>query len=317
MKYFFVIIFITLFWSPVIAQDTIFFRNKRAVAVRVKEINPETIKYTLFSDQIKLYNVSRDSVLKIKLIDGTVEFYEITVKPKPEEESELQTKAIKRHINYDSLPLIINSVRVYFTDLLYNKICFGYERMYNKKYSLDVDAFYKFLPYGQRNYYGSDWKGSLYNNSEGGELKVGASRHYYKGRRRFSLGAAISYRQQDLVNVVLDAKQDEHRPDDGVYGLTQTKKGIGLFMKFNFQFKRHRSCFEFFVTPGTYAAFTKNNYHYWKSSYSVPESAAITNQSDIPKLKTWYMKDGFAFLPYINFGLSFAIKQKPGSSHKK
>lgn len=310
MKYFFVVIFITLFCSLNFAQDTIFFRNKRSAAARVKEINPETIKYNLFSDQIKLYNVSRDSVLKIKFVDGSIEFYEITVKPEIEPENLPEVKQAKKPINYDSLPLIRNSVRFYFTDLLYNKISFGYERVHNKNYSWEVDAFYKFLPYGQRNYYGSDWKGSLYNNSEGGEIKVGVSRLYYKRSRRISLGTAISYRQQDLVNVILDAKHDNY-DDDGIYSLTQTKKGLGLFLKFNFQFKRHRSCFEFFVTPGTYATFTKNNYHSWKSSYSVPESAAITNPADIPKLKTWYMRDGFTFLPYINFGLAVVIKQKP------
>ena len=206
MKYFISIIISLLFCTKVFSQDTIFFRSKRIDVASVKEINPETIKYTLFSDQNKFYSVSRDSVFKIKYVDGTIELYEITAKPIKYTEVQPEIQPVKKTINYDSLPIIINSARFYFTDLLYNKISFGYERMFNKKYSLDIDAFYKFLHYGQSNYYGSNWKRSLYNNSEGGELKIGASRHYYKGRRRISLGTAISYRQQTLVNVVLDAK---------------------------------------------------------------------------------------------------------------
>ena len=108
-------------------------------------------------------------------------------------------------------------------------------------------SFYKILSDDQNNFYATDWVSSIYKKSEGGELKVGASKHFYKGKRRLSLGGAISYRQQTMANVVLDGMQDKYRPDDGIYNISQTKRGTGLFLKFNFQFQRHRSCFEFFV----------------------------------------------------------------------
>ncbi|MBA2611848.1 MAG: hypothetical protein H0U95_07760 [Bacteroidetes bacterium] len=311
MKYFVAIIIFVLFCADGSAQDSIFFRSEQIVVARVKEINPETIKYSSFSEPIRTYEVSRDSVLKIKYADGTIEQYEITVKPESQ-----QQKHLKKPVNYDSLPLVRNSVRIYFTDIVYNKVSFGYERMYTKRYSLDVDGFYKFLPEQGNNYYGTDWKTLLYNRSEGGEIKIGASRHYYKGRRRMSLGAAASYRQQVMAHVELDSKQDKYRPDDGIYYFTQTKKGVGLFLKLNFQFKRDKSSLEFFIIPGTYAAFTKNTYFSWKTRNALPASATITDPNNIPKLQTRYMKDGFAFLPYLNFGFAVVIKQKPKGSHK-
>ena len=137
MKYF-VALILFLFFTRGFAQDSLFFRSKRIVIAQVKEINPETIKYSFTSDPIRLYVVAKDSVFKIKYPDGTIELYEMTVKA--ESEPQQKTKRPKRIINYDSLPLIKNSVRYYFTDITFRKISFGYERMLNKEYSIDIDV---------------------------------------------------------------------------------------------------------------------------------------------------------------------------------
>ncbi|MBA3679708.1 MAG: hypothetical protein H0W73_00745 [Bacteroidetes bacterium] len=301
------------FYAQHLAQDTIYFRNKWAASSSIIEVNPETVKYNLFSDPNKIYDVSRDSILKIKYKDGTIESYEVAVKTK-----EIIQEETKKPIDYNSLPLIRNSYRIYFTDLFLNKISIGYERMLNKKHSVDIDAFYKFHSTGDKMFY-QDWKTAHYKFAEGAEIRAGVSRHFYYKSRRISVGAAIAYRQQIITDAAFISEY-RYTPDVGTYNITQTKKGVGAFLKFNFQFKRHVSGYEFFIIPGIYRCETKNEYHSWQNKYqqgqSIPQPL-ITDPNNIPKLQTSYMKEGLSFVPYLNFGFSYVIKQPPKGWYKE
>jgi hypothetical protein len=303
-----------LFFLRNYSQDTIYFRNNSIKVGIVKEINPDTVIYNLFSNPSgPLYTTVKNDISRIKYKDGAIDVFTFQVDNRPIKN--VSTKPI----NYDSLPIIKNSVRFYFTDVFLNKVSLGYERMLNKKYSLDVDAFYKFPYNGYKEFY-LDWKTAFYRFSEGGEVKLGVSRHFYHKARRISCGAALSYRQQIITDAAFVSEND-NLPDVGRYNITQRKKGIGGFLKFNFQLHRNVSGIEFFIIPGIYLCKTKNEYHYWQDKYRPGQNGVVrpivTNPDEIPKLQTKYMKDGLAFLPYLNFGMSYNIKQPPKGWYKK
>jgi len=298
-----------MFVFSALSQDTIYFRNNTIQVGSVKEINPQEIKYNLLSNPSgPLYTTFKNDISKIKYKNGTLDVFTL----KAADSSII--KSFKTPINYDSLPLIKNSVRIYLTDVFFNKISIGYERMLNKKYSVDFDFFYKFQ--GTREYYSENWKQALYHSSYGVEIKTGASRHFYFKEKRLSLGFALAYRQQELANTTLYSSNYDKTQESGEYYVSQSKKGVGSFVKFNYQFDRQKSGFEFFFISGIYGAFTKNKYYSYRGE-SNGNVFYTTDLNSIPKFTTNYMKDGFALLPYLNFGLSYNIQQPQKGWYKK
>lgn len=305
MKQFLVIIAL-FFCVKSNAQDTIYFRSNWSASVHIKEVSKTEIQYKLVLDTVKVYTVIKDEVEKIKYQNGTVDYFQRS----KSEDIEFTFKPI----NYDSLPLVKNSVRYYLTDIIYNKLSFGYERMLNKKYSLDVDFFYK-IAYNENNV-ATQWRKPILHRSEGVEIKTGISRHFYDYEKRFSLGFALAYRQQIFIDQKLISYTYDRKLEDGEYTVTQRKKGVGAFLKFNYQPDRYESGFEFFVIAGIYGATTKNEYKYY-TPYDQYSQGPVTNPDEIPKFKTDFMKDGFKFYPYFNFGFSFVIKQPPKGWYKQ
>jgi len=300
------VVIVLLFCIKSNAQDSIYFRNNWSAAVNIKSVSKTEIKYKLVLDTVKEYTVTKDFVDRIKYQNGTIDRFEKTTSG--------DSEYTFQPVDYDSLPVIKNSLRYYATDIIYNKLSFGYERMLNKKYSLDVDAFYKIAFYGNDETY--KWRKAILHRSEGVEIKAGISRHFYDFEKRFSLGFSLAYRHQIFMDQKFISYPYDRIIDNGIYRVTQRKKGVGAFLKFNYQLDCYKSGFEFFVIAGMYGVNTKNKYLFY-SPYDEYGEGATTNTDQIPKFKTEFMKDGLKFFPYFNFGFSFAIKQPPKGWYKQ
>ncbi len=298
MTKFLLIPFIILFSkSYLLAQDKIYLKDSTVIESKVVGISSLEIKYKLFPPiDSTIHAVQKYKVVKILYANGLEDVFNYSIGYDP-----------------DSMPLTKNFFRIYFTDILFNKFCFGYERLIGKKYSIEIDAFYKYAFFRSFGPYPKNWTSYFYHQSEGAEIRFGISRHFNVVESRISLGFAAAYRQQSFSQQIFYALNGKYSPDVGVYNISQTKKGIGLLFKFNFQINPQESGFEFFLMPGTYASITKNQYNW----YNIDGNIRITDPADIPKLKTSYMKDGFALLPYLNFGFDYTIKQPQKGWYKK
>ncbi|MEO6305123.1 MAG: hypothetical protein ABIP51_18335, partial [Bacteroidia bacterium] len=74
---------------------------------------------------------------------------------------------------------------------------------------------------------------------------------------------------------------------------------------------------EFFIMPGIYGTVTKNKYNSYNNNNSGQPHFYTTNPDEMPKLTSSYMKEGFAIIPNVNFGISFVIKKQPKDWYKK
>ncbi|MEO6304627.1 MAG: hypothetical protein ABIP51_15815, partial [Bacteroidia bacterium] len=241
MQYrFLIFLFLSLWTLSLSSQDEIHFRDSSVVEVIVKEINPTEIKYVLFSYPTgPLRVIAKYTVARIMYKNGTQDIFE-----SPVEKNYFEKREPIKPYNYDSLRMENNSFRHYFTDLFFNKISIGYEIMLNKKYSVDIDAFYKF-PYNNISV-SNNWKDVFYYHSEGAEIKTGISRHFYFKQNRLSVGLAFAYRQQGFHDQGLYSSTYDKYPESGQYNLSQSKRGVGGFLKINFQPYRKFSGMEFF-----------------------------------------------------------------------
>lgn len=293
------LIFCFFLSAQLCAQDKIYLTNGEIINGLVKEINPEHIKYKLNSGKdTNDHSLKRSNVAVIEYLNGLHD-------------------TLNEPIGFGkNNPYRIgkNAYRYYFTDILYySKLSFGYERVLSKKLSFEADGFYKFIPSGA-GHNSFRWEDAIYHSSEGAEIRTGLSRHYYTQIGRSSYGVSLSYRQQSFSNVTVEENRIGH-VDNGVYNLSQKKKGLGLLLKYNYCFNSRRSDFEFFIIGGPYLCYTKNKYQ-WYRSWSGSQSTIYDTEA-IPKLKSWYLKDGLALIPYFNFGLNYKICQPPKGWYKE
>lgn len=304
-----IILFLLLLSSCLLrAQDSIFIKSGRVLLGQVVEVNQENV---LFKPAKRLkgppINVPRRKVVKIVYRTGLTESY---IKIKPQEPYMPYRDLINKH--FDSSFVKKNFLRLYMTDIFLCKLSIGYERILSQKYSFEVDAFCKF-PFDNsdfRNAYEEDWKRKLIFQSQGWEIRIGASRHLILGDGRFSVGLSLSYREQSFSNQYLVPMYPR-----GSYFLDQKKKGAGLFLKLNFQPLPQHSGFEIFAMIGGYVGTTKNHYNWYQSNdYPYP---VTTDPAKIPKITNNYMKDGFSILPYFNAGFSFIIKAPQKAWYKE
>ncbi|MFO0358226.1 MAG: hypothetical protein ACK50A_14835 [Sphingobacteriaceae bacterium] len=197
-------------------------------------------------------------------------------------------------------------LRLYLTDILTNKLSFGIERKLNNKYSIELDGFHKYAV-SDNGYYVKHWGQAMNAINKGYEVRAGLARHFIIEDIDFSLSGLISYREQYFNDETFDAYFSKNGIDKGVYRISQNKKGFGLFLKLNLRPSFQNTSWEFFILPGIYAANTVNNYISYKTSD--PPYNWVYDQSKIPHLNTFYMKDGFALIPYINLGYACRLKQ--------
>jgi len=306
MKKVFLLLCINSLTSFVSAQDTIYLRSHKQIVAIIKEIDSEEIKYKLYNQpEGQQYSINKSAVQKIRYRNGMTDLFEAA--------------SVDENFNYkyliqnkfDSIFIKKNFFRVYLTDIFLYKLSVGYERLIGKNYSFEVDAFYKYSRGGQIYAYEESWYKYLIYKSQGGELRMGVSRHFMTTLYRFSVGFSVSYRQQSFSNQLL-GKTSYPR---GAWSLSQQKQGIGLFVKFNFQPWPQKTAPELFLMAGSYASFTKNQYN-WFQKPDYPNTI-VTDPEQIPKISSNSMKDGFAFLPFFNVGMAQVIKQPQKGWHKK
>lgn len=181
-------------------------------------------------------------------------------------------------------------LKLNLTNVFLNQVSVGLERQLQKK-AMEVEFNYNFASPG-----GTDqWKYNLYFNEQGVEIKPGIM--YTLGttpRTALMAGLALSYRYSHISSqtfVVPPGYQDQ-----GTYRMSQTRNLAGLFLKLNYRLRYKGRGFDFFLNPGVYAGYNQNTYFDYSG-----------DKNNIPHLKTWYMKDGFQVLPYINLGAAFRL----------
>jgi hypothetical protein len=285
-----VIIFVFFSWK-FFSQDTLFFRSGKKVVGKVTEINYDMINYYTYTGQdIKTFHSAlKEELTRIAYANGT------------SDEILLEEKKEKRKT--DSLRYKKNFLRLYLSDI-FSRVGMGYEYLIKKKYALSLDAYYKFP-------YGPNWTEKLpdefYYTSEGSEVRAGLSRLSFLGGTRLAVGFLVSFREQHFSDSWYRTS------NGGAFLISQKKRGAGVFLKFNFQFRSQASGLELFVIPGIYAMSTKNTYHAWQAH----NQPVISNPSDIPPITAKYMKDGFSLQPYVSFGMSYIIKQPQKDWYQK
>ena len=193
------------------AQDKIYLRDSSIVDVKITEVSDTKIAYKLTANPNgPLYTVSLRRIYKIVYQNGIEQLVA--------EIPESIVSVIEQTITTEPYKLVFeptkkNFVRLYFTDIFLHKLSGGYERILNKKYSLEIDGFYK---YNTHAYTGnSKWRHSFISFYEGGELRIGGSRHFYVGQTVLSIGPSISYRQQNLSHKTFYADAS-YFPDIGI-----------------------------------------------------------------------------------------------------
>ncbi len=281
-----------------IAQDKVLFTDSSVVEVNITEISDTHVSYKMvINPDGPLYVIPEYQIARVTFKNGTIKEYRpASGKPIVEKLDKINSTVLEPPSTKK------NFFRYYFTDIFAYKLSFGYERLLNSKYSFEFDCFYKFPAHLDAIYSGHLSSGFL-ESFQGGELRSGLSKHFTLKKRTLSVGFCLSYREQTFANKYYFLNY----PEDGAYLFSQTKRGIGLFNKTNIQFKPRRSGIEFFVLIGGYLCFTKNKYiQYWPSNSS---RNVISDPSLIPPIKNYYLRSGFAALPYINFGFDLKIKQ--------
>lgn len=211
----------------------------------------------------------------------------------------------------DSAGFKKNFYRWYTTDLLINRLSFGYEHLIGKHCAFELDGFYKYHFHNQSPANEDVWFKKLIYQSEGAEIRAGISKLHHFDESCVSYGLSLAYRQQSFANQIFNTKP----PTNAEFSLNQTKKALGLFFKLNLQFLSQKSAPEMFLMVGFYGSYSTNQFNwYYKNENGTMK---LQDPSLISPITNKYIKSGFALIPCFNIGYTYRLKPPQKTWYRK
>lgn len=238
------------------------------------------------------------------LNDPLVAHYEYT-KPQPKKDN------IISRTEADSTYNLKGVIKFPFTAVLANKIGFAYERIFNHKFSWEIQPMYIFANPLYDGITQPIWPNISFKNS-GVEVRFGLNLlnvqpYRSESKKLHSKGFFISYRYQHADNVTFSTDGKGGQAFYYSYRVSQTKNLIGVFYR-NRLFKSDKSfSAESFYELGFYAGYARTVCFYYQGAYGDDTGQPMKTQSvGMP------LENGIIFAPVIRVGMALRY-----NSHKK
>lgn len=115
MRFIVIIVFIFLVCLNLKSQDSIYFRNKSVIAVKIDLITKESVTYKLFNSGSNVnYIVNKDDILKIKYQNGFIEEFKIT--PIEEKVKNIFVQNVSEKIDYKTVAKNTNNLFLFIDE---------------------------------------------------------------------------------------------------------------------------------------------------------------------------------------------------------